>query len=125
MGRDSERQRERTYFVSLQRQAVSFPCPRAFRLEASTTSQQKRCLLQEVEHSTTFFLNLGFPSYSDCKTFPQSLIQKLCKRRKVSFLCCHYLGSLPASMLVVPASPGRNNLFSSLVCCSFFLKSKH
>lgn len=74
--------------MSLQCQAVSFPCPRTFRLEASTTSQQKRCLLQEVERSTAFFLNLGFPSYADCKTFPQSLIQKLCKQRQVSCVVC-------------------------------------
>lgn len=35
-----------------------------------------------------FFLNLGFPSYADCKTFPQSLIQKLCKQRQVSCVVC-------------------------------------
>lgn len=119
---ETARGRESTYFVSERCQAVSFPCPRASRLGASATSQPKRCLPQEVEHFTTCFLSLGFPSCGDCKTFPQSLIQKLCRRRQVS--CA--VTALAAYLPVVPAAPRWNNLFSSLFLFFFFpLKSKH
>lgn len=126
-----ERQREAERALTLCQSSVRLflSCAQGLPgLEPAQRHSQSAACSKKWSTSPHVFLNLGFPSYGDCKTFPQSPIKKLCTGRQDSGA----VTALAAYLPVVPASPGWNNLFSSLFHSSPFvfffffpLMSKH